>query len=158
MTRVYRFPEPDQALKFKYAKSQNDGNSTDSDAENEALFIKKEEPLAIPQVIKEEEEKMEEKMEERMEERMEEKMEIKEEQKTLRRTFKELESEEVLLSSDDSGEEPQEYELIIGQFDEVDRVRQHKIGRRYRCKLLKVILRLAGRDYIAAKVTADILY
>ena len=85
-------------------------------------------------------------------------MEIKEEEKTLKVKFKGLESEEVLLSSDDSGEEPEEYELIIGQFDEVDRVRQHKIGRRYRCKLLKVILRLAGRDYIAAKLTADILY
>eukprot|EP00826_Nyctotherus_ovalis_P063788 TRINITY_DN9355_c0_g1_i16.p1 TRINITY_DN9355_c0_g1~~TRINITY_DN9355_c0_g1_i16.p1 ORF type:complete len:170 (-),score=60.83 TRINITY_DN9355_c0_g1_i16:180-689(-) len=128
----------------------NDGNNSDSeDEENEALFQKA--PEAQPAVL---EELKEAKEQAELAGKREEAEKSEEEKARIAR------SEEVVLDENDSDEsdsEPQDCDLVLGQYDEVQRTK-NKIGRRYKCKLSKVILKIGQRDYVTSKLTAEIEY
>lgn len=136
-----------QGYQYMQPRSGNDGNDSDSeDEENEALFQK--EPEVVHTEIIEE-------LKGVVLAGKRDEPEKSEEEKT--RLAK---SEEVVLDDSDSDEsevEPQDFDLVLGQYDEVQRTK-NKLGRRYRCKLSKVIFRIAKRDYVAAKLNAEIEY
>jgi len=134
------------------SRLENDGNDSDSeDEENEALFqktLEQVEAIKFPEELKEvkEEDKLSGKRNE-PEKSEEERIRI-------------AKSEEVVLDDNDSDEsesEPQDCDLVLGLYDEVQRTK-NKIGRRYKCKLSKVIFKLGQRDYVAAKLSAEIEY
>lgn len=59
--------------------------------------------------------------------------------------------------SEDSDFEPQNCDLLLGQYDEVQRTK-NKNGRKYKCKMSRVILKVNQKDYIASKLNAEIEY
>lgn len=136
-----------QEYQYMQPRSENDGNDSDSeDEENEALFQKASE-VVHTEIIEE--------LKEVVSAGKRDKSEKSEEEKT--RLAK---SEEVVLDDNDSDEsdaEPQDYDLVLGQYDEVQRTK-NKLGRRYKCKLSRVIFKIAKRDYVAAKLNAEIEY
>lgn len=128
-------------------RSGNDGNSSDSeDEENEALFKKEADESKVAKLPEEVKETLAGKRAE---------PEKSEEEKILI-----AKSEEVILDDDDSEEsddEPQDCDLVLGFYDDVQRTK-NKSGRRYKIKLSKVIFKVAHKDYVAGKLTADIEY
>eukprot|EP00831_Metopus_contortus_P014632 TRINITY_DN1605_c0_g1_i3.p3 TRINITY_DN1605_c0_g1~~TRINITY_DN1605_c0_g1_i3.p3 ORF type:complete len:159 (-),score=35.18 TRINITY_DN1605_c0_g1_i3:124-600(-) len=57
--------------------------------------------------------------------------------------------------SDSSDNEPKDFDLLLGQYDKVQRTKGRS-GNRYRCVFTKVILRVDNRDYVAKQINADI--
>eukprot|EP00826_Nyctotherus_ovalis_P054116 TRINITY_DN7069_c0_g4_i11.p1 TRINITY_DN7069_c0_g4~~TRINITY_DN7069_c0_g4_i11.p1 ORF type:complete len:154 (+),score=49.07 TRINITY_DN7069_c0_g4_i11:260-721(+) len=138
-----------QGYRYIRPRSHNDGNNSDSDDENEALFHKEPEPeaAAVLEELKQ--------AREQMAAGKREEPEMSEEERARR-----ARSEEVVLDDNDSDEsdvEPPDCDLVLGQYDEVQRTK-NKIGRKYKCKLSKVILRIGQRDYIASRMNAEIEY
>lgn len=139
---VYKFQKLNNLTRFGNPSAENDGNCSDSDEENEELFRQQYENQLATQDIKEEE-KVEGKAEDKAPNIKQETQEVSK-------------AEEVSLGdSDESEGEPLEYDLILGQYDEIQRIKK---GRRYRCKFIKAILRLNKRDYITANLNAEIIY
>ena len=132
-----QFKDTSRLAKFDFLNSSrnNDGNISDSEDEaNEALF---KQPI--------------------------EGSNIENDNNIVEVERKEIEeqrvSEEVLIDgeSSESDEEPDDCDLVLGQYDEVQRTK-NKAGRRYKCKIIRAILKLDKKDYIAAKLNAEIEY
>lgn len=143
-----------QGYRYIRPRPGNDGNDSDSeDEENEALFQK---PL---------EEVDTSKLPEELKQVKEENKEVlagkrSEPEKSEEEKIRQAKSEEVVLDDNDSDEsdsEPQDCDLVLGQYDEVQRTK-NKIGRRYKCKLSRVIFKIGQKDYVAAKLSAEIEY
>lgn len=153
---ISRQKNPYEGHPYLDPRSGNDGNSSDSDeAENEKLFEKNSQAskvVKIPEELKQKEVVKESLAGKRGE------PELSEEEK--RRLVNLGNSEEVVLDENDSEEsevEPPDCDLILGQYEEVQRTK-NKLGRRYRCKFVKVIFKIDQKDYVAAKLNAEIEY
>ena len=142
-------------------KPKNDGNDSDSDEEEEKLFNKNNReteetikaPEAPPTTTALEEKKLEKEAGELAGRRTE--PERTEEEKRQAQRSEEVEIDD--NGSEESDFEPQNCDLVLGQYEDVQRTK-NKAGRKYKCKLIKAVLRVDQKDYIAAKVSAEIEY
>ena len=136
-----------QRLQYIQQKPGNDGNDSDSDEENEALFKRQQEAPASTKLIIPEEKKIE----------LIAKREVSEQSEAEKRRIAASEEVEVGDDSEESESEPENCDLVLGQYDEVQRTK-NKLGRKYKCKLLKAVFKIGQQDYVAGKLTAEIEY